>query len=243
MLARVPVILGCVFAVVFVPVFVVLVLVSPLVAVAAGVVLGAAAAALVWARADASVLRGLRARPSDASTDPRLHNVLGGLCDSHGFRRPSVLVVEDPACNGAAFGRRHHQPHLAVTSGAVDGLSRLELEGFLARLLVPFENPALAGATVVVPVLSVLPSGLRARIQAAYLADQRLLRDDFDAARLTRYPPGLQGAYQTLAAGGTVLDGVNPAAAHLWVIPLERATGSSPDNPSLVERVDALGEL
>jgi hypothetical protein len=241
--SRVPVLLSALFLVVALPVAVLVAILSPLIGVVAGVVAGAAFVAWVWRSADASVTTGLSTRRSDASSDPRLHNVLGGLCDTRGVRHPMVLVVEADAGNGAAFGRSPAVPHLLVTRGALDALSRLELEGLLARLLVPFANPNLAGATVMVPVLGLLPARLRRKIQGRFLADQRLLRDDFDAVGLTRYPPGLRGAYLALAPRGTVVPGVRAGAAHLWVAPAFEPGGSTPDNPTLGERIDALGEL
>jgi hypothetical protein len=243
MLSRVPVLLSFLFLVVAVPVALVLALLSPVIGIVVGLIAGAAFVTWVWRSADASMTAGLATRRSDEATDPRLHNVLGGLCDTRGVRRPTVLVVDSNAGNGAAYGRSAATPYLLITRGALDSLSRLELEGFLARLIVPFANPQLAGATVIVPVLGLLPGGLRRAVQHRFLADQRWLRDDFDAVGVTRYPPGLRGAYVALEPRATVIPGVRAGAAHLWVTAAFEPGDVTPDNPTLGERIDALGEL
>jgi len=111
--------------------------VPAIVAAIAGVVLGVTIVVLLFHQSDALVLKGLRVQNADARTQPRVLNVLDGLCDSHGFRKPTVVIVDDPARNACGFGRRAHHSTLALTSGLVDNVDRLQLEGVLARVLGP----------------------------------------------------------------------------------------------------------
>src|SRR5689334_6145726 len=83
--------------VVFVVTFVVAV---PIVlAAVVGIVFGVTIVLLLFHQADALVLKGLRVQKADVRTQPRVLNVLDGLCDSHGFRKPAVVIVDDPARN------------------------------------------------------------------------------------------------------------------------------------------------
>ena len=245
---RVPVLL----AVIAVPLAIVVALVlflllPPIVAVLLGVLAGVAVAAWFYARAEHAVVGALRVVPVDDDSEPRLQNMIDGLCDSHGFRRPRLALIVDPALNAVVYGRSPAHVTLAVTTGLRDALTRMELEGLLARELALATHDGLAGATVLVPVLGVLPGGLRARVTRWFVGEHRALLDDFGAVRFTRYPPGLAAALDRMAAASTVVAGAGRASAHLWVVPPDQqnraAVSPASDQPTIHERVDALREL
>jgi heat shock protein HtpX len=224
-----------------------LIVLPPIVAVLIGIVVGVGVAASFYVRADSAVVGSLRLEPVSDDDEPRLQNMIDGLCDSHGFRRPRLALIDDPARNAVVFGRSPADVTLAITTGLRDALTRMELEGLLARELALATHPGLSGATVLVPVLGVLPSGVRSRLTEWYVGADRVLLDDFGAVRFTRYPPGLAAALDKMGEASTVVAGAGRASAHLWVVPPDQQTSAavSPalDQPTIHARADALREL
>jgi heat shock protein HtpX len=218
---------------------------APLVvAAAAGVVLGVTIVVLLFHQADALVLKGLRVHTADARTQPRVLNVLDGLCDSHGFRKPVVVIVDDSARNACGFGRRSHHGTLALTSGLVESLDRLQLEGVLARELTALSDKSRPAATTAVSLRRFLPRRMGDAVVQRVQGEERTVRDDFEAVRYTRYPPGLAAALATIDAGTPAVAGVNRAARHLWIVdPTESNDDRAADPWPVTLRVDALREL
>ena len=214
------------------------------VAAVAGVVLGVTIVVLLFHQADALVLKGLRVHNADTRTQPRVLNVLDGLCDSHGFRKPVVAIVEDPARNACGFGRRSHHGTLALTSGLLESLDRLQLEGVLARELTALSAKSRPAATTAVSLRRFLPRRMGDAVVQRVQGEERAVRDDFEAVRYTRYPPGLAAALATIDAGSPAVAGVNRAARHLWIVdPAESSDDRGADPWPVTLRVDALREL
>ena len=214
------------------------------VAAAAGVVLGVTIVVLLFHQADALVLKGLRVHNADTHTQPRVLNVLDGLCASHGFRKPVVVIVDDPARNACGFGRRSHHGTLALTSGLLESLDRLQLEGVLARELTSLSAKARPAATTAVSLRRFLPRRMGDAVVQRVQGEERSVRDDFEAVRYTRYPPGLAAALATIDAGSPAVAGVNRAARHLWIVdPVESNDDRAADPWPVTLRVDALREL
>jgi hypothetical protein len=230
-------------AVVAIPVAIVLVVVGLFwpVAIVVGVLAGAVAALLVLRRADAAVLKGLPSRAVDEDDEPRLHNILDGLCDSHGFQKPVVVVIDDDGANACVFGRDVEHGTLAITRGLVATLDRMQLEGVLARELAVLDDHRRPAATVAVALRSVLPRSAGERLVRDVVGAERAVRDDLEAVRLTRYPPGLASALAAIGGSATVR-AANPAGAHLWMVDPVGA-GDETDGWALDARVDALREL
>ncbi len=173
----------------------------------------------------------------------RLFNMVEGLCDSHGFRRPALHVIDNDARNAVVYGRNSDHATLAVTRGWLDSLSRMGLEGLLARELALANSASLPTVTVAASVARVLPGAVRTWFLQRVLGEHRLILDDFEAVRLTRYPPGLAEALVTQQAGSPVVAGAAPTSGHLWVTPPGRDSVSVGHAISLDLRVDALREL
>ncbi len=215
-------------------------------AVALALVAGGAGAVYLLSSSDKAATGALVLRPATEASQPRLFNMVDGLCDSHGFRHPNLFVIEDDARNSLVFGRRADATSLAITSGYLDALSRMGLEGLLARELARANSPGMPAATVAVSVGRVLPGRVCRALVRRVLGAQRLQIDDFDAVGYTRYPPGLAEALATQAQGNVVVRGAAPRSAHLWVT---SPIASVPDAADLGElasldiRVDALREL
>jgi heat shock protein HtpX len=85
------------------------------------------------------------------------------------------------------------------------------------------------------------------------IGDDRQTWADVDAAGLTRFPPGLIGAYEACEQAGTVVHAGTRATAHLWMAPpiattdhegrLAERNRSFAGPRDLAERIDILREL
>ena len=71
----------------------------------------------------------------DAEEYPRLHNLVEGLCIAAGLPKPRVYIVDDVAPNAFATGRNPKHAAIAVTTGLLEKMNRVELEGVLAHEL------------------------------------------------------------------------------------------------------------
>jgi heat shock protein HtpX len=210
--------------------------------VVVGVVLAVVLGAGWWAltRTGSGAARAaIGGRPADPVVDARLHNLVDGLGGGAGVPKPELLVVEDPAPNACAFGTDPRHATLAVTTGLLATLSRVELEGVLARELAAIKVHETAPATVAVALLRVLgPIGpVAAWVRRTALATPAVAVDASGVA-ITRYPPGLAAALEKLRADGASVRAGSAGTAHLWVVPPDPAL-----HPPLEERIEALREL
>ena len=116
-------------------------------------VLSAALAFASYWKADAIALRVSRAQPADPEVYKRLHNLVEGLCIASGLPKPRVYVIEDPAPNAFATGRDPRHAAIAVTTGLLEKLNRVELEGVLAHELSHIRNYDILVSTLAVTLV------------------------------------------------------------------------------------------
>lgn len=232
-----------------------------------GLVVGAALAGAAHLSADAIVLRTVGADPVAERDQPRLHNLVEGLCVATGLPAPRLLVLDDPGANALVVGRTPDRAALVVTTGLLERCSRVELEGVLARqlLLVKQRDSLLAtvaATTIAGPLLlaelaerrsaalgrvASVPAAAAApvarRLLPVVLGDHREVLADLAALDVTRYPPGLIGALEHVAARPDVAAGLG-ATANLWVAtPVEPGPRTLYHPPPLDERLAVLREL
>lgn len=113
---------------------------------------GSMAAVSYW-KADAIALRMSRAVPADPEEYRRLHNLVEGLCIASGLPKPAVYVVHDPAPNAFATGRDPKHAAIAVTTGLLEKMNRVELEGVLAHELSHIRNYDILVSTLAVTLV------------------------------------------------------------------------------------------
>ncbi len=113
---------------------------------------GLFAFASYW-KADAIALRVSRARPADPGEYARLHNLVEGLCIAGGLPKPRVYIIDDPAPNAFATGRNPNHAAIAVTTGLLDLLNRVELEGVVAHELSHIRNYDILVSTLAVTMV------------------------------------------------------------------------------------------
>ena len=117
------------------------------------VVVAAAMAMLSYWKSDAIALKVSRARPADPNQYQRLHNLVEGLCIAAGIPKPGVYVVDDPAPNAFATGRNPKHAAIAVTTGLLEKLDRVELEGVIAHELSHIRNYDILVSTLAVTLV------------------------------------------------------------------------------------------
>jgi heat shock protein HtpX len=128
---------------------------GPAFIVVAAVIAGGAAALSYW-KSDVVALAVSRARPASVEQFPRLHNIVEGLCIAGGLPKPRIYVVDDPSPNAFATGRNPKHAAIAVTTGLLDRMNRVELEGVLAHELSHIKNYDILVSTLAVTLVGVI---------------------------------------------------------------------------------------
>src|SRR5262245_47915347 len=119
------------------------------------VISGILAFASYW-KSDAVALAVSRAQPADPNTYQRLYNLVEGLCIASGLPQPRIYIIDDPAPNAFATGRNPRHAAIAVTSGLLEKMNRVELEGVLAHELSHVKNYDILVATIAVTLVGAI---------------------------------------------------------------------------------------
>ena len=93
--------------------------------------------------------------PADPQEYRRLYNLVEGLCIAGGLPKPRIYVVDDPAPNAFATGRNPKHAAIAVTTGLLEKMNRVELEGVLAHELSHIKNYDILVSTLAVTMVGV----------------------------------------------------------------------------------------
>jgi len=104
-------------------------------------------------KSDSVALAVSRAKPATVEEYPRLHNLVEGLCIASGLPKPRLYVVDDPAPNAFATGRNPKHAAVAVTTGLLEKMNRIELEGVLAHELSHIKNYDILVSTLAVTMV------------------------------------------------------------------------------------------
>lgn len=189
-----------------------------------GAVVGAVVAAAAYFFSDRIALAAAKARPAHPVDQARLHNIVEGLCVAAGLPKPALYVVSDPAPNAFSAGRNPANASLVVTTGLLDSMTRVELEGVVAHELAHIRNHDTLMTTTAVGLLFL--RGL--------LSPRRETLADVSGVRITRYPPGLISALEKLRGGRADRRSGSWVTAHLWI---------DAPHPSLDQRLAELRDL
>ena len=117
--------------------------------------------AVVWTfgsyyYSDRIVLAISRARPLRKHEYPHLFHTVEGLAIAGGIPKPRVYVIEDSAPNAFATGRDPEHAVICVTTGLIQKMNRLELEGVVAHELSHIKNYDILMASLVVVMVGVV---------------------------------------------------------------------------------------
>jgi heat shock protein HtpX len=116
-------------------------------------VISAVLAAVSYWKSDKIALAVSRARPAPPEQYQRLHNLVEGLCIAGGIPKPGIYVIDDPAPNAFATGRNPDHAAIAVTTGLLEKMNRVELEGVLAHELSHIRNYDILVSTLAVTMV------------------------------------------------------------------------------------------
>jgi heat shock protein HtpX len=99
---------------------------------------------------DRIVLAISRAIPANPAEHARYLNIVEGLSIAAGIPKPRAFVIGDPAPNAFATGRNPENAAVAVTTGLLEKMNRVELEGVLAHELSHIRNYDILVTTIAV---------------------------------------------------------------------------------------------
>jgi heat shock protein HtpX len=72
--------------------------------------------------------------------NPTLYRTVENLCIASGLPQPKIYLIDDTALNAFATGRDPNHSAIAITSGLLDKLEKVELEGVMAHELSHIKN-------------------------------------------------------------------------------------------------------
>ncbi|HYZ99780.1 MAG TPA: M48 family metallopeptidase [Acidimicrobiales bacterium] len=180
------------------------------VGIALAVVLAAAMSFGAYWKSDAVALRMSRAHPAPPEDYARYHNIVEGLCIASGLPKPRLYVIDDPAPNAFATGRNPRNAAVAVTTGLLEKLNRVELEGVLAHELSHIKNYDILVSTLAVTMVGVVAILADIGIRMLWWGMGRSAYRGFD-----RRQGGQQGPMAILSVVGFVLIALSPVIAQI----------------------------
>ncbi len=125
-----------------------------------GVVIAAAFAiissAVSYYKSDSIALAMSHAQLAPEDQYKRLHNLVEGLCIGSGMPKPRLYVVDDPSPNAFSTGRDPQHSAIAVTTGLLEKMNRVELEGVLAHELSHIRNYDILVSTLAVTMVGMI---------------------------------------------------------------------------------------
>lgn len=149
---------------------------GPLPSIIALIVAGILAFTSYW-KSDKIALAVSRAQPADPDEYRRLHNLVEGLCIASGLPKPGVYVIHDPAPNAFATGRNPQHAAIAVTTGLLEKLNRVELEGVIAHELSHIRNYDILVSTLAVTLVGTVALLTDVAIRMMWWNGGRVSRD------------------------------------------------------------------
>jgi len=120
------------------------------------VVVSMTMAAVGYYASDKIVLTISRARPVTKDEFPYLYNVVEGLAIAAGLPAPRCYVIDDTAPNAFAAGRKPETAVICVTTGILEKLNRVELEGVIAHEMSHIKNYDVRLQTLVVVMAGIV---------------------------------------------------------------------------------------
>jgi heat shock protein HtpX len=105
---------------------------------------------------DKVVLAMSKARPVTKEEYPYLYNVVEGLSIAAGLPTPRCYVIDDTAPNAFATGRNPQNSVIVVTTGLLEKMNRVELEGVIAHEMSHIKNYDVRLQTLVVVMVGIV---------------------------------------------------------------------------------------
>lgn len=187
-----------------------------------------------WWRSDDAVLRTLDARGLGVNEGQRVLNILENLCLSSGIDQPDVKVIDSTSTNLASIAGRRST--LVVTTGLLDALDLMEMEGVIAHGLSKLATGAVRYETLAASAGPFITGPQRDMARRWGTGDAGVLAFDISGVGLTRYPPGLRSALERIEGQPTDVVGADSLGSAWLVPPAEQRI-------PLEHRIEVLWEL
>ena len=107
-------------------------------------------------KSDKIALASVRAVPADRRQYPQFYNSVEGLCLASGMPMPKLYVMHNQEINAFASGRNPENSVICVTTGALEKLSKQELEGVLGHELSHIANYDIRFMTLVAVMVGMI---------------------------------------------------------------------------------------
>ena len=105
---------------------------------------------------DKIVLKMSGAKPIEKADNPELYRLVENLSITAGLPMPKLYIIQDAQPNAFATGRDAKHAVVAVTTGILERLERVELEGVLAHEMSHIGNKDMLISTVVVVLVGIV---------------------------------------------------------------------------------------
>lgn len=112
--------------------------------------------AISFFKSDKIALSASGAKEIQKSDNPMLWNLVENLAITAGIPMPRVAIMNDPALNAFATGRDWDHAVVAVTTGLLERLTKVELEGVIAHEMSHIKNYDIRLMTVVVVLIGTI---------------------------------------------------------------------------------------
>jgi Zn-dependent protease with chaperone function len=190
---------------------------GPIFGAVALVVVGVLVAYSLWRTAPTAALRRIGAVPLGERDNPRLLNVTEGLCATFGLRMPELFVVFDAVPNACALGRDSGSAELVVTSGLLETMGPIELEGIIAHELAHVKRGDNGVSSIALSLGRFGGEGMLKRC----VGESREYRADVVGASAVRFPRGLLDGLRLMMLApdpsGNSVFGASRFGASRWI--------------------------
>ncbi|MBW3022504.1 M48 family metallopeptidase [Candidatus Woesearchaeota archaeon] len=129
---------------------------APYAGIAIAVVVGLIYVLIGYYAGDKMILSISGAKEATKPENAYLINTVEGLSIAAGIPKPKIYVIQDEAINALATGRNPENAAVAVTTGALKKLNRIELEGVVAHELSHVKNYDVRFMTLVVILVGLI---------------------------------------------------------------------------------------
>ncbi len=135
------------------------------------------------------------AKEIEKRDNPRLWRIVENLAITNGMPMPKVYIIDDPALNAFATGRDPEHAVVAATSGLLEALDKVELEGVMAHELGHVKNYDIRVSMIAFALVSVVALMADFMLRASFFGR---MSDDEDS-------PSSSGVMMLLAIVAMVL--------------------------------------
>ena len=174
-----------------------------------------------------------KAKPATREEYFDFYTIVENLAITAGLPMPRIYVIEDPSPNAFATGRDKNHAVVAVTTGLLSIMNKIELEGVVAHEMSHIGNKDMMirmsffggnrddregnGVFMIIGILVAILAPIAATLIQLAISRKREYLADASGALLTRYPEGLASALEKISQYGRPMQTQSSAIAHLYI--------------------------